>query len=101
MGFLFKGGWVDLDMIKHIIALIFFCQAAFSQFDTLWTKTYFPNEDTLGFIGKSLQSTLYVGFVILGEQTSENIEPEIFLLKADSDGESLWTKMLPLSLIHI
>ena len=92
---MFKGGWVDLDMIKHIIVLIFFCQAAFSQFDTLWTKTYFPNEDTLGFIGKSLQSTLNGGFVILGEQTSENIEPEIFLLKADSDGESLWTKMLP------
>ena len=82
-------------MVRYILVLIFFIQAAFSQFDTLWTKTYFFDEDTLDFIGKSLQPTLDGGFVILGEQTSENIEPEIFLLKADSDGENLWTTMLP------
>ena len=82
-------------MIKRILLLIFFSQVAFAQLDTLWTKTYFPDEDTLGFIGISLQPTLDGGFVVLGEQTSENIEPEIFLLKADSDGETLWTKLLP------
>jgi len=78
-----------------IIVLIFFSQAAFSQLDTLWTKTYSPDEDTLGFIGISILPTFDGGFVVLGEQTSENIEPDIFLLKADSNGENLWTKLLP------
>ena len=82
-------------MIKRILLLIFFSQVAFAQFDTLWTKTYFPDEDTLGFIGISIQPTFDGGFVVLGEQTSENIEPAIFLLKADSDGENLWTRLLP------
>ena len=82
-------------MIKSILLLIFFSQVAFAQLDTLWTKTYFPDEDTLGFIGISLQPTFDGGFVVLGEQTSENIEPAIFLLKADSDGENLWTRLLP------
>ena len=82
-------------MIKHIIVLIFISQAAFSQLDTLWTKIYFPDEDSLDFLGRSLQPTLDGGFIILGEQNNENIEPEIFLLKADSDGDSLWTRILP------
>ena len=82
-------------MIKRILLLIFFSQVAFAQLDTLWTKTYFPDEDTLGFIGISIQPTFDGGFVVLGEQTSENIEPAIFLLKADSDGETLWTRLLP------
>ena len=85
-------------MIKHIIVLIFISQAAFSQLDTLWTKIYFPDEDTLDFIGRSFQPTLDGGFIILGEQNNENIEPEIFLLKADSDGENLWTTVLPHSI---
>ena len=84
-----------LGMITRILLLIFFSQVAFAQFDILWTKTYFPDEDTLGFIGISLQPTFDGGFVVLGEQTSENIEPAIFLLKADSDGENLWTRLLP------
>ena len=82
-------------MIKHIIVLIFISQAAFSQLDTLWTKIYFPDEDSLDFLGRSLQPTLDGGFIILGEQNNENIEPEIFLLKADSDGDGLWTRILP------
>ena len=85
-------------MIKHIIVLILFSQVAFSQIDTLWTKIYFPDEDTLDFIGRSLQPTLDGGFIILGEQNNENIEPEIFLLKAGSDGENLWTTVLPHSI---
>ena len=82
-------------MIKHIIVLIFISQAAFSQLDTLWTKIYFPDEDSLDFLGRSLQPTFDGGFIILGEQNNENIEPEIFLLKADSDGDGLWTRILP------
>ena len=50
---LWDDGYI-LGMIKRILLLIFFSQIAFAQLDTLWTKTYFPDEDTLGFIGKSL-----------------------------------------------
>ena len=82
-------------MIKRILLLIFFSQVAFAQLDTLWTKTYFPDEDTLGFIGISIQPTFDGGFVVLGEQTSENIEPAIFLLKADSDGRFFIAYIVP------
>ena len=39
----------------------------FTVRDTLWTKTYFPDEDTIYFIGRSLESTLDGGFIIRGD----------------------------------
>ena len=75
--------------------LIFVGQAGFAQLDTLWIKTYFLEEDSLNISGKSIQPTADGGFVILGTQEGDNIEPTIFLLKANTVGEQLWTNMLP------
>ena len=82
-------------MSKRIIVLIFVGQAGFAQLDTIWTKTYFPGEDSLSISGRSLQPTADGGFVILGTQESDDIEPTIFLLKANTNGEQLWTNILP------
>jgi len=81
-------------MIKHIIVLIFFSQVAFAQFDTLWTKTYEEELDSLTMYGESLQPTLDGGFVVLGQESAVG-QSSVLLMKADSDGEHLWTKTLP------
>ena len=80
-------------MIKQIVFLIFFSQAAIAQLDTLWTKTYEEELDSLTMYGEYLQPTLDGGFVVLGQESAGSV----LLMKADSDGEHLWTKSLPLT----
>lgn len=59
--------------------------------DTLWTKTYGgANQDA----GNSVEQTTDGGFIVLGWERSfngDNVE-NIYLLKTDESGDTLWTK---------
>jgi hypothetical protein len=57
--------------------------------DTLWTKTY----DGLGYEeGYSIQQTADGGFIIAGSTGSSTYVRDVYLVKTDSLGDTLWTK---------
>jgi hypothetical protein len=61
-----------------------------SSGDTLWTKTY---GFTGGEIGYSVQQTSDGGYIVAGLSNSYSIfKPDIFLIKTDSNGDTLWMK---------
>ncbi|NOR88383.1 MAG: hypothetical protein GQ527_12310, partial [Bacteroidales bacterium] len=61
-----------------------------SSGDTLWTKTFGGGEEDKG---KSIQQTTDGGYIITGWTKSYgNGETDVYLIKTDSDGDTLWTK---------
>ncbi len=58
--------------------------------DTLWTKTYGGiNEDK----GRSIQQVSGGGYIIAGSTLSSGAgEGDVYLLKTDADGDTLWSK---------
>ena len=57
--------------------------------DSLWAKTFGGvNED----FGSSLELTLDGGYIIVGRTTYGNLDKDVYLIKTDANGDSLWTK---------
>jgi hypothetical protein len=57
--------------------------------DSLWTKTFGgPSQD----YGSSLQLTSDGGYVITGRTEYANGDKDVYLIKTDANGDSLWTK---------
>ena len=67
--------------------------------DTLWTKTYGGiNYDS----GNTVQQTSDGGYIIVGMTVPFNENnPDIFLIKTDAGGDTLWTKTFGDTLIDI
>jgi len=57
--------------------------------DTLWTKTYGGSEDD---IGNSVQQTLDTGYIIGGSTSSFATGGDVWLIKTDTNGDTLWTR---------
>jgi hypothetical protein len=57
--------------------------------DTIWTKTYGGSDDDRGF---SVQQTSDQGYVITGLTESFGFYADVWLIKVDSVGDTLWTK---------
>jgi hypothetical protein len=75
-----------------VILLFLFSAAIFAQTpDTLWKKTFGHN---LSDIGNSVQQTADGGYIIAG--TTQSLSAiglyDIWLIKTDANGDSLWTK---------
>lgn len=65
--------------------------------DTLWTKIYGDDYDQSG---RAVQQTTDGGFIITGYTgVTGELWPDIFLMKLNSSGDSLWTKTYGSSLI--
>jgi hypothetical protein len=61
-----------------------------STLDTLWTRTY---GDSTYEYGYSVDETQDGGFILAGQKNySGGVEPDIFLVRTDSLGNTLWTK---------
>lgn len=57
--------------------------------DTVWTKDY---GGTFREYGYSLQQTTDGGYIIVGDKTSPGASSNVYLMKTDSLGDTLWTK---------
>jgi len=57
--------------------------------DTLWTRTYGGAGYDSGY---SVQQTLDGGYVVAGTTTSFGNGSEVYLIKTDTSGETLWTR---------
>jgi hypothetical protein len=76
-------------MKRLIISLLLFVTVFFAQ-DTTWTKTFGGSENDWG---HSMQQTTDGGYIIAGLTVSiENGNIDAWLIKTDSNGDSLWTK---------
>ena len=85
-GFIIAGSTDNYDAQKSDVYLI----RTNSLGDTFWTKTY---GDTGIDIGWSVQETSDGGFIIAGYSESFGAGlSDVYLIKTDSSGESLWTK---------
>jgi hypothetical protein len=59
--------------------------------DTLWTRNYGGRQDD---VGSSIQQTSDGGYIVVGHTMSRSVDqkPDVYLIKIDSKGDSLWTK---------
>ena len=57
--------------------------------DTLWTKTYGGTGTDLGF---SVQQTSDGGYIVAGQTTSFGNSVQVYLIKTNASGDSLWTR---------
>jgi len=57
--------------------------------DTLWTRTY---GGTSGVFGYSIQQTSDGGYIIVGTFGSFGINPQVYLIKTNASGDTLWTR---------
>ena len=57
--------------------------------DTLWTKTYGKGIDNTGY---SVQKCKSGGFIIAGKESSFDEWDDIYLIRTDENGDTLWTK---------
>ncbi len=77
----FGAGGVDVWLIKTD-----------SLGDTLWTQTYGGSGDDLG---ASVQPTADGGYVVAGRSQSFGAgDPDLYLVKTDANGDTLWTRTL-------
>jgi hypothetical protein len=61
-----------------------------SSGDTLWTRTFGGSDDDVGY---SVQQTTDGGYIIVGYTFSLYTERDIWLIKTDGGGDSVWTKI--------
>jgi len=59
--------------------------------DTLWTKTYGGSYDDYGY---SVQQTFDQGYIITGRKQISYSEINVYLIKTNSNGDSIWTKTI-------
>ncbi|MFH1213455.1 MAG: T9SS type A sorting domain-containing protein [Candidatus Neomarinimicrobiota bacterium] len=78
-------------LITILVAIFFLfgAELAFSEVDTLWTKTYGgPNSD----LGYSVQQTTDGGYIVTGYTDSYGLGIDLWLVKTNALGDTLWTK---------
>jgi hypothetical protein len=57
--------------------------------DTLWSKTFKANGHSMGY---SVRQTADDGYIISGEKYSPGTYRDVWLIRTDAGGDSLWTK---------
>ena len=57
--------------------------------DSIWTRTYGGDKDDNGY---SIEETDDGGFIIVGSLRTLDLDQDVWLLKTDSSGDTLWTK---------
>ena len=76
-------------MMRTIIACLLFTISLSAQVDTLWTKVY--SGDIIA-NGQDIIATNSGGYAITGRISDVEYENYIYLLRTDSNGDSLWSK---------
>ncbi len=87
------GGYIITGIFEPVSGMTsdFFLIKTDSNGDSLWTQTFGGSEDDFG--GYSVQQTVDGGYVITGSTGSfGNGLHDVWLIKTDSNGDSLWTQ---------
>lgn len=66
--------------------------------DTLWTKIYGGSENDMG---RRLEETADMGFIIVGSTNSFGTDGALWLIKTDSIGDTIWTRIYDDTLTQI
>ncbi len=61
--------------------------------DTLWTRSYTCGDATIGYFGQSAQQTSDGEYIITGYTSNPDYSNDIFLIKTNSYGDTLWTQI--------
>ena len=61
--------------------------------DTLWTRSYTCGDVTIGYFGQSVQQTSDGEYIITGYTSNSDYSNDIFLIKTNSAGDTLWTQV--------
>ncbi|MBC8485082.1 MAG: hypothetical protein H8D45_03470 [Bacteroidetes bacterium] len=61
--------------------------------DTLWTRSYTCADATIGYFGQSVQQTSDGEYIITGYTGNADYSNDIFLIKTNSYGDTLWTQI--------
>jgi hypothetical protein len=72
------GSWADLFLLK-----------LGANGETLWTRTYSGN---LGDQANAVRQTADGGYIVAGATTSGGGNPQLWLLRTDAGGDTLWTR---------
>jgi hypothetical protein len=75
---------------RVIISLLIFFVFVFAQPDTLWTKIYGDSENDMG---RRFEETADMGFIIAGSTHSFGTDGALWLIKTNSIGDTIWTKI--------
>ncbi len=59
--------------------------------DTLWTRSYTCADATIKYFGQSVQQTSEGEYIITGYTSNSDYSNDIFLIKTNSYGDTLWT----------
>src|SRR5438128_95556 len=78
-------------MKKYLLALLFFCFIAQCFAQVTFQKVIRRNGGAIGCGGYFVQQTNDNGYIICGETRGGNYS-DIFLIKTNSGGDTLWTK---------
>ncbi len=74
-------------LVPYVLVLIFFLSTGFSQIT--WMRTY---GGPLGNFGYSVQQTADGGYIVTGYTYISGNNTQVYLIKTDSLGDTLWTK---------
>ena len=69
--------------------LLYFLNPAHGLSQTMWTKTYGSSGSDQGF---SVHQTTDGGYVVTGYKSYSNTDYDVWLIKTDENGDTLWTK---------
>jgi len=76
-----------------LLPALFFAQAP----DTIWTKIYGGIENDMG---RRFEETADMGFIVIGSTNSFGTDGALWLIKTDSIGDTMWTRIYDDSLVQ-
>jgi len=81
-----------MKYLKVIAMFIIMASGVYAQVDTLWTKTYGAYGGSVSDVGYSVQQTTDGGFIIAGCTGSYDLGYDVYLIRTDANGNTLWSK---------
>ena len=83
------GGYIVAGNINGAVSTDVYLVKTNASGDTVWTRTYGGTGNDAGY---SVQQTADGGYIVVGYTLSFSASRDVYLIKTDSSGDTLWTK---------